>query len=596
LITRWLAAVSVWWACRELWPRHNRQAATIAILFSVYPGFIQQQISIVYSHYFLVYAVFAFSLGAMVRAIRKKSWLWWLLSLFSTVYSMLSIQYFVGLEIARPLIIGYLLSDLNGPRKILILDWVKKWMPYLGILIVLVLWRFFFLPTSNYEAELLPRALQSPFEIAGALFGVILNDSVETSFVAWLRTINLLNLIDFQSQIKQQYSGVVILAALVVYIFLIKTTLGSSLRDRHPLGEGQSFGKSASILGALMVFGAGWPFWIVPFEIELRFPWDRFTLPMMLGASILLSGLMELLTRSNRKKTILLALMVGFAAGYHFKIANTYKLEWLDQERFLWQLSWRIPSLKPGTAILTDEFPYPYTDDQATTTLINFMYGDGEDRFELPYGFFELSESVGTDIPILADGNKISANYGPIRFEGSTSQALVIYYSSYECLQVLNPTDHDLGQKYPGILSEVVPLSDTSNILRDETVNTHTLTKWFGPLANRGWCYYYEKAELARQFEDWEDIVYFGQNAFGRGIQYFNPQELFPFIEGYAIADNIDVAKDFTNEVLMSSRIHRPQLCQIWGRVVDHVEGDADRQRAAAVVLKELGCDTLFNR
>lgn len=586
LLTRWLAAVSVWWACRELWPHRHRQVTAIALLFAIYPGFIEQHIAVVYSHYFLIYAVFALSLGAMVRAIRKRNWIWWLISIAASAYCMFSIQYFVGLEIARPLMIWFLISeDEESPIKPYLQGFLA-WLPYLVLLIGMFTWRIFLLPETNYEASFLQSLAQNPLGALVSIFGVIVNDILEVSFVVWQRTVKLLDLVDFKSEIQRNYSWIVLIAGAIGLgiLALIKN------KTQQEDGAKDNFPRQATLLGLLMTFGAGWPFWVVPFEIELYFPLDRFTLPMMFATSILIIGLLELLIKSASKKIIVVAILVGFAAGHHFNIANTYMLEWLDQERFLWQLSWRMPSIKPGTAILGDEFPYPYTDDQATSAVINFMYGSDEDGPKLPYGFFELSESIHDEIPAIMKDLPIKEKYGPIRFNGSTSQAIVVYYSSEECLRVLSPADHDLGQVYPGSLSEAVILSDPDNILRQESETAQILPKWFGPLENKGWCYYYEKAELARQFEDWQKIVNLGEDAFGFGIKYFSTEELFPFIEGYAVSGDILVAQELTDEVLAASRTFRPQLCQIWERTALRIEGDLERLEVVQRTVEELNC------
>ncbi len=587
LITRWLAAVSVWWACRTFWPKHHRQVAAIALLFAVYPGFIEQHIAVVYSHYFLVYTVFAISLGAMVMAVRKRNWIWWVVSILASAYCMFSIQYFVGLEIARPLMIWYMLSESEAARKKKMLEGLVALGPYLLLMIFLFVWRLFLLPESNYEASLPNSLLEYPLETIGSTANLIINDAIESSLVAWQRTIKLLNLVDINSEIQREFSLIVIIAGIIAFGLLV---LSRKINDSEESRVGK-FPSQAIFLGLVMIFGAGWPFWIVPFEIELRFPLDRFILPMMFATSVLIVGLIELLMKSTPKRMFVIAMLVGFAGGHHFNIANTYKLEWKDQERFLWQLSWRIPSIKPGTSILVDNLPFPYSDDQAMSAVINFMYGSDADGGNLPFGFFELSESINDEIPSLAKDEPIKEIYGPITFEGSTSQAIVIYYSSESCLRVLNPEDHDLGQVFPGSLSEAVVLSNLENILQEESASAQILPKWFGPLENKGWCYYYEKAELARQFKDWDEIIRLGDDAFGLGIEQFSPLELFPFIEGYAVAGNLQFAQELTDKVIIGSRTYRPQLCHIWNKVALQIEGNLERQDFADQVLEEFNCE-----
>ena len=44
ILTRWLSSVMLWWMLRLLWQDKTKQAAWIALLFAIYPGFSQQYI------------------------------------------------------------------------------------------------------------------------------------------------------------------------------------------------------------------------------------------------------------------------------------------------------------------------------------------------------------------------------------------------------------------------------------------------------------------------------------------------------------------------------------------------------------------------
>jgi hypothetical protein len=565
LLCRWFAAVAVWWTFSVVWPNRKFQVASIAIIFSVYPGFLQQYISIVYSHYFLIYGLFILSLGIMVSAIRKDRWHWWGLSVIISGYCMFSIQYFVGLEIGRLLLIWFALSDTNHTDSIRkrIIDLIKYWSPYLGLLVIMIIWRFNLLPVTSYQPSVIPDLIEAPMVVVSNMLQRIIQDAFEVSFVAWLNVLNIQDLLDISSEFQRSYTWLVIIIFLIVFVYLWKIPKDNNQQKVTVNKHENQWVNQAISLGALMVFGAGWPYWIVPLEAGLIFPMDRLTLPMMIGTSILLIGVLEFTTKAYSKKIIILAVVLGFAAGFHYKISYTYKLERLDQERFLWQFAWRIPSLKPGTAILTDDFPFIYTDDEAITAAINFMYGTNLDH-DLPNGFFVLSETLGDEMADLAEDSDIKGAYGLYTFRGSTSQAIAVYVPKFSCLRVLNPSERNFSHKYPGLLPEIISYSDQRNILIENRVEDQNIIKWFGPLSNLGWCYYFEKADLARQIGDWEQVVILGDQAFGKGIKYLAPEELYPFIEGYAQVGNIERAYQLTEEVRDISKVYVPELCGIW--------------------------------
>jgi hypothetical protein len=49
-----------------------------------------------------------------------------------------------------------------------------------------------------------------------------------------------------------------------------------------------------------------------------------------------------------------------------------------------------------------------------------------------------------------------------------------------------------------------------------------------------GWCYYYEKASLARQRGDWQEVTRLGREAESLGLRPDNYSEWIPFILGFA--------------------------------------------------------------
>ena len=83
-------------------------------------------------------------------------------------------------------------------------------------------------------------------------------------------------------------------------------------------GTRTKMGAYVDRYGFLLSFIAGWPIWATDLYLALWFPWDRFTLVMMFGASVLFVGILELLIQPRLPKIIMISLAVGIASGAQF--------------------------------------------------------------------------------------------------------------------------------------------------------------------------------------------------------------------------------------------------------------------------------------
>ncbi|NDJ78816.1 MAG: hypothetical protein GYB65_21405, partial [Chloroflexi bacterium] len=104
LVVRIAAALAFLWALRGLWPEQRMATTTMAVLFVVYPGFLQQNI-LVYHGHFTALILFGLSLGMMLRALKSSRRshaiaLTTVAAVLTALY-MLIIEHFVGLEILR---------------------------------------------------------------------------------------------------------------------------------------------------------------------------------------------------------------------------------------------------------------------------------------------------------------------------------------------------------------------------------------------------------------------------------------------------------------------------------------------------------------
>jgi len=61
LVFHWLAALFMWWTLNIIWTGKQLPNALIAIFFAIYPGFLQQPISLPYIHHISHLMLFFFS-------------------------------------------------------------------------------------------------------------------------------------------------------------------------------------------------------------------------------------------------------------------------------------------------------------------------------------------------------------------------------------------------------------------------------------------------------------------------------------------------------------------------------------------------------
>jgi hypothetical protein len=81
------------------------------------------------------------------------------------------------------------------------------------------------------------------------------------------------------------------------------------------------------------------------------------------------------------------------------------------------------------------------------------------------------------------------------------------------------------------------------------------------------WCYYYTKAELARQQHHWEQVVHLFYEAKSLAYKANDPFELLVFIEGQAMTGNVETAEKLSQEAMNADKGIRKGLCQVWKRV-----------------------------
>jgi hypothetical protein len=580
LIIHFIAVLSAWFAFHQVWPQHKRQTLVASLLFLVFPGYSQHWVAFTHINQewipFIFYLLsFAFTARALrnqfalsgtnlqVSEVKVQSSKQPLTTKIDTILALLFLilgvfptEYFVSIEPIRFLFIWVIVSEqVNGLRQRFV-ETLKRWWPYGLIWLANAAWLAYFYTVgayASYEVEV----VKEPLTVIHVV-STIGEATWKAGFYIWVQILVL------ASQALLAPTTLITFALIITSFVLICFYL-----SKLNLSEGEVkkfaipailIGLAGILLGRVPSFAAGLP-------LTLQSSFDRFMISMMLGGSLFMIGFIELLIRNDRIKRIVLSTLIALAIGQQFFNANIFRRDWAKQQEIYWQLAWRIPALKPGTALLTHQLPIDYETDLSFTAPIIWMYAPDYLRGDLPYALLYTEKRLGgTAIPSLDRNTKITLPIRRVSFNGTTSQVLVIYMPQNGCLRVLDPARGDAvtyGQQ-SRFLVDAIPLSDLSNIL----VNTNQMVKPpFLSEPEHTWCYYFVKAELARQQEDWNQVIHFVDEARSLGYEPEDPFELLTYIEAQALTGNLSVAQEVSENVLKQENRIRKGLCEVWKRI-----------------------------
>ena len=582
LATRWLACLAVWWTLNALWPGKTRQIATVTFLFALYPGFRQQHIAILYSNWFIVMAFFMASLGAMSWAVRKPGWFWplFLLSLPLSGYAMAAVEYFFGLELLRPIFLWLVLKDKYDNTRQRLQRAILYWIPYLAIMLAFLAWRMLS-PSERGTITIFSDLAANPFKAIFNLLGIIIGDVFEVSVLAWAQVLDFSKLAGYGWTVILGVGVVIAITAGLVIFYLPR--LNGAGEDTAAPGVRQSWAVQAILLGLIAILLGGIPFWMTTLQITLHYPRDRFTMSMMLGTALLFAGLCELITLKRWPKVparvVVLGVALGLAAGMHFQIGLNFRKEWIAQKDFFWQLTWRAPGFQTGTAVLTTDIPFPYDNDHSLLFPLNWTYDPLPTGRELKYMYYNVESHLSRGLDTLTEDTPIEISYRLNHFEGSFAQAVFVIYRPPACLKVIDPIlDQNLPGK-PQFFREALPFSDPSLINVNASPGAQPPDHLFSPEPDHGWCYSFQKADLARQQKDWQKIVELGDLALGnKRFDRNNVTEIVPFIEGYAHVGQWDKAMQLSLEAQSVWGNMRLMLCNVWADIAQTTASDPQQE------------------
>jgi hypothetical protein len=190
---RLAGALGFFWLLRLVWPNARFATMLTAILFVVYPGFVQMPNALEYTPHVTSIALFIFSVVLSVKAVQSRSRAAWAAltagSMFLTVWYLFLMEYYIGMEGLRVALLFLLVAGQSTESVTRRLTaFARAYAPYLLTAAVFLYWRLFIfvnLRPSTDVQSMFGRFVQSPVYEGLTWISTLIKDLFETILLAW---------------------------------------------------------------------------------------------------------------------------------------------------------------------------------------------------------------------------------------------------------------------------------------------------------------------------------------------------------------------------------------------------------------------------
>ncbi len=594
---RWLTAVGMWWAMKGLFPSLRHRMAIAAALFVVYPIFTMQPMAVTFHQMWLQYALFFVSLGATVYAVRHPKALpyWTLLAVVAMILQLTISEYFAPLEGLRLVALWLLLSPQRDrfSHKLFLL------LRYYGVYFVVFLLysiRLFLthLPGDHpYSPNLIYSFFSQPAATIPHLVKVGILETYHILVGSWSEVIRFgVSGVPRSPHLQSSWwLAALVFAVMVMYFLLLKPSPSQDEASSPSTVQIAAVGLLSVILGVL-------PAWLSGRQVLDDYHANRYAAAAMFGASLFWASVTVQLLPRRLYRAAVVAVLLALAAATHYRNSAEYADLWQQQIDFYWQLTWRAPHIQAGTALLFEREVFPNQGLFSTSSAINFLYPQPKNPPQLAYWLYLTRPALAQRYQ---NGETINFNtrFRSFYFEASPPNSLIVYYNPgwANCVWILTPEDAD-NPDLTAVTRQMISASSPSRI-EPQAAAGYPPVEIFGVEPQRGFCYHYQKAELARQQGDWEAVAEQADAVvtaayYPEAEYYHTPQEWLTFIEGYAHTARWEEAVDLT---LAARHIgygrYRQRFCNLWQRIEESAPARAEKANSVGHVRSELTCDDL---
>jgi hypothetical protein len=560
---RLLASWALFWALDMIWPRYKKPNFLISLLFLIYPGFLSQINPIDYQAQLLSLCLATSSIAFTVKSIKVQnlySKIGWIgLSLVTGMIYPALVEYFLGLEMLRlSFIVQLVLQENQAGFKESAKRIFRLWFPFLGAPAIFLVWRIFFFETERRATDI---GLQVGQVFASPLTGLwwLVNwvqDAFRVMFLAWAVPFNNLA---FNLRLKEFLIGT---GLGVVIIFLVVFGLLGPLKlnPKGFLNETDSEWRRQTLFtGVIVSLFALLPVIVVNRHADFG-DYSRYTLASSAGVAMLITALIFSIN-SVQLRVASVIFLTFIASLTHYANAVHAVEETENIRNFWWQVTWRAPDIKPETTLVASYPVGAIQEDYFIWGPANLIYYPEKQnvipiKIKLPAAV--LSDEVvlqiiaekGEETP-LRRGNELTRDFGNI--------LVMTRASENSCIRLIDGNKAELSTFDPHRIMLIASHSQIDNVITQQYTAVPP-PSIFGDEPQHDWCFYYQKADLARQRGDWKEVARLGDEAQKLGLHPNDQIELMPFLQAYAFLGDQKQVKGISTRI-NTEIFYRYQAC-----------------------------------
>jgi hypothetical protein len=256
-----------------------------------------------------------------------------------------------------------------------------------------------------------------------------------------------------------------------------------------------------------------------------------------------------------------MGVLVAVAVLTHYGNTIRYVDETQATRNFWWQVAWRAPKIEEGVTLIAMYPNSPLSEDYFIWSPASFIYypekqSNNPVQVKLPAAVLDgntvtqITTNGGVENP-LRRGNYLERDFGNV--------LVMVQSSENSCVRFLNGNSPELNSFDDGRIVMVAPYSNLDAVVTEGEMPA-VPTNVFGSEPERGWCFYYQQADFARQRGEWDEVTSLLDEALDKGYYPNDALEWIPFMQAYAVQGDVDEMREMTKLIVLDKYL-RLQVC-----------------------------------